>query len=774
MNLYGTSQGEATQLNAPQDDSGKLLPVGRIKDVAAARSIWTKVKQDDDKAARDRAMVHAMVNGAPPYSRSMMARTGRKDECNVNWGIAFDLFEEAKAPYIDMIQSPQQLLNVPLKNGPIQLKPQDKATAERIIATAFTNMVRGWEDFYPRCQYLVNNYLLDGLLTGYFQDTIDWRPQFVGLDNWKFPRRTRASVNEIDVCCIYQEMQLSDLYAHVANKEDATKKGWNIPVVEAAIKQASTPSNYDPSQPERVEEMMKSNDIAISVNSPVIKAVFVFVKELNGKVSQYIFTEQPTTMDSGEPDSYLFKAEAKYDSMSQAFTPFSDGVGTNGFYHSVRGYMHRLFSIVTSLNRLRCSFYDLAKFESTPRLKAENEEAINERAMLPWGPFIVMTTVEEAERQPIDFQKTLMPAIEDISNLLTSASRRHSPRLQQQDADPRMSAIEALSKISLNAQNLFYAAWSPLLRQMLKRACNPDYVKTDPGAEHVLNFIEELQGNGIDPALLQQIDFRKVTAVRAIGNGSAVARKLIYGELSVLKSEMDEEGRNFLNRETASDLVGPERADYYFPVQQGMRPPQDQTNAEFENQLMRLGQPVVTFKPNDNHAIHIGEHITFMNDVIASLPNASQQTEWTALVNALVEAHTHAVRDHMAALPATAPELNGFKKELKRIGELVYNATKHLQNLEAQAAQGQNGNGAPSDQPGGESTAGIQTPGGSIPDTLFRKIVESNALSDKLAYQKARDRQALEAARQKHQQEMEFDSEIKRRKLEEKMIDSMP
>ena len=767
MNLYHTTRGQDSILSAPVDDSGNLKEEGRIKDVAAARSFWVKIKNDDDKAARDRSMVHAMVNGAAPYSRAVMAKTGRKDECNTNWGIAFDLFEEAKAPYVDMTQSVQMLVRTPLKNGPIELDQQQKCDIERIIAEEFTVMVRGWEDFIPRFQFLANQYILDGLLTGHFTDTICWKPQFVGLDCWKMPRRTRASVNEIEACCIYVECPVHELYAKVRHRDAAKSRGWNCDLTMDAIKAASPKDSIDSTQPERFEEMLKANDIAVSESSSSVKLVYLFVRELNGKISHYAFTEE--SVPSQNDDDFLFSAVGKYSRMSEAFSPFSDGVGTNGFYHSIRGYMHRLFSIIMNVNRLRCSFYDLAKFESTPRLAAESEDQLNERAIIPWGPFMVfMGTMKEAERQPIDFQKTLIPALEDVSSLLTSASRRHSPRMQE-DVDPKMAAIEALSKISINAQNLFYACWTPLLREMLRRACSPDYLETDDGWEEVKAFREALVDRGVDPIILSQIDYRKVEAVRAIGNGSAVARKLIYGELSALKWEMDEEGRNYFNREASMDLAGFQRADHYFPREQGMRPPQDYTNAETENVLMRLGQPPAAFRPNDNHVVHIESHVSMMNQIIEELPNANQQEQWTSLVKTLVTAHEHSIKDHMAALPPNSEDAPRLKKELTRLGEIVYNTTKHLQQLEADSARQAEEEQQQAQAAGGGApdTAGIQTPGGSVPDTLFRQIVTSQTLNEKLAGQRAKDLQSLDHAERKFKQEMAFDEERKRRKIQE-------
>jgi len=770
MNLYHTSGGQNSILSPPVDDSGNLKEDGRIKDVAAARSFWVRLKNDDDKASRDRSMVHAMVNGAAPYSRAVMAKTGRKDECNTNWGIAFDLFEEAKAPYVDMTQSVQMLLRTPLKNLPIELDPQQKCDVERIIAEEFTVMVRGWEDFIPRFQFLANQFILDGILTGHFTDTICWKPQFVGLDCWKLPRRTRASVNEIEACCIYVECPIHELYAKIRHRDAAKSRGWNCDLAMDAIKQAGPKDSIDYADAERFEEMLKANDIAVSESSSCVKLVYMFVRELNGTVSHHAFTEDP--VQSEFTDDFLFTSVGKYSRMSQAFSPFSDGVGTNGFYHSIRGYMHRLFSIIMNVNRLRCSFYDLAKFESTPRLAAESEDQLNERAIIPWGPFMVfMGTMKEAERQPIDFEKTLIPAIEDVSSLLTSASRRHSPRMQE-DVDPKMAAIEALSKISINAQNLFYACWTPLLREMLRRACSPDYLETDDGWEEVAAFRDALTDKGVDLNILAQIDYRKVEAVRAIGNGSAVARKLIYGELSGLKWEMDVEGRNYFNREASMDLAGFQRADHYFPRTQDQRPPQDFTNAEFENQLMELQKPVKTFRPNDNHVVHLDSHIELMNATINELPNASQQEQWTNLVTTLTIAHEHSIKDHMAALPPNSNDAPRLKKELTRIGEIIYNADKHLQKLEADKAKEQTqaqeqqsaAPGAPGQAP---DTAGVQTPGGSVPDTLFRQIVTSQTLNEKLAGQRAKDLQSLDHAERKFKQEMAFDEERKRRKIQE-------
>src|SRR5437762_1169298 len=83
-------------------DGERIIMSGRYKDVQSANTGFQSMWRADLESCRNRALMDALFNNAPPYDAGDQYIQGRGDECNVNWGWGDYKLREAFAPYPDL------------------------------------------------------------------------------------------------------------------------------------------------------------------------------------------------------------------------------------------------------------------------------------------------------------------------------------------------------------------------------------------------------------------------------------------------------------------------------------------------------------------------------------------------------------------------------------------------------------------------------------------------------------------------------------------------
>lgn len=146
-------------------------PRNRIKDSKSLHEIYKKLKDADDKSARNRAEIQAMFDGVPPYSDSDLVASGQAYRCNVNFDEASSILESATAGYIDLIHSVEHLLTLKTEYG----DSNRRAEYNDILANELTRAIRSWPQFHFNYQLLVQNFVAHGVGIAYWEDDIDWR-----------------------------------------------------------------------------------------------------------------------------------------------------------------------------------------------------------------------------------------------------------------------------------------------------------------------------------------------------------------------------------------------------------------------------------------------------------------------------------------------------------------------------------------------------------------------------------------------------------------------
>jgi len=724
----------------------KLIQRGRLKSAAELTTLHLTLHNEDLYASQKRAMVQASAGGDAPKDQARLTRAGLAGVCNINWGALGQALEEAQSPFWRLLEALDTFITTPLKQDFLDVKM--RSVIEPILAECFTKMLVKWPSFRPRWSQLVNLFVSEGVGFTLHSDPYSWKWMVKGLDDLKFPRSTPADVEYLDVITCQDYARPDELMAVVRSEDEGEeaynavfspalavestivtekpemgeftevemteddividekpataqspefgfKRYWNKAAVIQAIKETSGSSGLDTNDPEAIARAWKGNDVSLGVTANTVRVIHGYIKELDGTVSHYV------SRFDGQGD-FLYKCEGKFADISELLTSFSEGVGTTGNFHSIRGLGYKLFSSTTGSNKLTNKLLDNAMFAATPHISTDNEDLNVEKALVPMGPYMMMASgLNFQQTYHNDVTGNLAPALQVINSIVQARAAASSPVLSAQTDRTRKTAtqvdVEAEMQGSMQSSSfsLFMASWEKLLINTFKRVCRPDYLPTDPGGVEVHKFYRrlliQLQPLGVTEVdqvveILQNVDFDAMEVNSGIGKGSASERRAVVTALNQsLGGQLDPEGQRFLNRLTAASYAGYQIANQLVPDEPGLRPPVDAQVAQMENSLMSLGQPPA-FEPNQDHFVHLEKHTEFLNtinegfgeQIKALKPGTDGGDLLRETIDKMEPVWLHCNEEHMPMLSDMNPAKPMFKENLQQLGEFIKNSRKHL------------------------------------------------------------------------------------------------
>lgn len=658
-------------------------PKERLKSPSVLRGIYTRLKEEDELNAHNRALAQGLLDGDPPYDCS--ETEDQPDMTNINWQGAEETLEKAKTPYYKLINGSDDLLSVKTRFGPADAR----AEWETIMSNKISDMIREWADFSYQMDLLTNKHVWEGIGILHWPTPIDWRASCGGLGQFYFARQSVPSEARQEIVCVYEEYTVTRLYDYIKDPEKAKRNGWDVDAVRYAIREASSD---DPlwDDWEKLMKEVKNNDFSTGSKTPKVYIVHGFVQEFGGKVGHYMTTVTQCSKE-GEEDNFLFKKAEVYASMSEAMVFFPYSMGTNNTIHGIRGLGYKIFPIEQQRNRSACRLIDKGMEGSATFLESESETELSNIGLQYIGNRAVLTPgVKLLSPQLPDLQRSVMPALELMDQLRSKRTAGYTSDNVFQ-GDQRKTKAEVVAHLeqsaSLNdaSMDFFYMPLRRYYQQTVRRITNRNYTKKDPGYDAIEDLLRELDEAGVPREAFYQINIKKVREVRVIGGGSAAAKSVALERLSALYPRMDDVGKNNYNRDVAVDIVGQANASRYFPPNQEFRTTDDTQIAILQNFAL-IAQQEVPVLSSDMHLAHAREHIKPLVDMYqqaeaGQMDLAQAATQYIRLYQHTVE-HVEAIEGDEASIE----EANAMRQMLQRIGEVISNGAKEAQ-AQAQEAE---------------------------------------------------------------------------------------
>jgi len=661
-------------------DKGKPVET-RLKDVKSAISIFKTLFKADEKSAVNRARIDAMFDGAAPYNQGSLATSGQPLKTNLNFGEAQRLLDISLSAYVDLYSSLERLVEVEGTMG----EKSEITPLEDIVEEELTHLLRSWPEFHSAYLRLCTTFIKHGVSIAYFDTPDDWKFRVGGFTDILIPRQTPASEACIDVAIGRRQYLLHELYGFIKNPEAAAKVGWNVDEVKRVIKKnASTKGrgtgSMNDQDYEAIQAEFKNNDIYTGIQNPSVSVLHFWVKEMDGSVSHYISCEEM-------PEDFMYKKVSRYESAEQAYVMFTYGVGSNGTYHSIRGLGQRIFAHIQTSNRLRCQQIDGAMLSSAVMIQPENQRSLDELQFTYYGAYAVMSpNVRIVEKAIPNLGTAVQPALQDLTNQLqlntdtvsTYGPNQSSPYRNQMQVSADIDVTTRLSGASLN---LFYASWTRLLREVVRRV-----VTTKKRDKAVKDFYTRCMKRGVPEQFITSLDVNRTKAVRSIGNGSYANRMLALRELQGISGQFDDVGRRNLTRDIVSTRVGHDLADRYVPADVEKRPTIDIKIAMFENQQLQDGNNVPVI-PSELHGTHLEVHVPVLQQLIEAIDSGQADPMQVLPMIQSFYQHISETAQYAAGDPALEGLVGQTRQVLQYAEEAINNTMKAVEKMQRDQAQ---------------------------------------------------------------------------------------
>jgi len=661
-------------------DKGKPVET-RLKDVKSAISIFKTLFKADEKSAVNRARIDAMFDGAAPYNQGSLATSGQPLKTNLNFGEAQRLLDISLSAYVDLYSSLERLVEVEGTMG----EKSEITPLEDIVEEELTHLLRSWPEFHSAYLRLCTTFIKHGVSIAYFDTPDDWKFRVGGFTDILIPRQTPASEACIDVAIGRRQYLLHELYGFIKNPEAAAKVGWNVDEVKRVIKKnASTKGrgtgSMNDQDYEAIQAEIKNNDSYTGIQNPSVSVLHFWVKEMDGSVSHYISCEEM-------PEDFMYKKVSRYESAEQAYVMFTYGVGSNGTYHSIRGLGQRIFAHIQTSNRLRCQQIDGAMLSSAVMIQPENQRSLDELQFTYYGAYAVMSpNVRIVEKAIPNLGTAVQPALQDLTNQLqlntdtvsTYGPNQSSPYRNQMQVSADIDVTTRLSGASLN---LFYASWTRLLREVVRRV-----VTTKKRDKAVKDFYTRCMKRGVPEQFITSLDVNRTKAVRSIGNGSYANRMLALRELQGISGQFDDVGRRNLTRDIVSTRVGHDLADRYVPADVEKRPTIDIKIAMFENQQLQDGNNVPVI-PSELHGTHLEVHVPVLQQLIEAIDSGQADPMQVLPMIQSFYQHISETAQYAAGDPALEGLVGQTRQVLQYAEEAINNTMKAVEKMQRDQAQ---------------------------------------------------------------------------------------
>lgn len=653
---------------------------------------------DDQPGSINRGLVRATVDGQPPYDRGEIARNGQLQRCNINWLTARSALNNARALYVDLVNSVPILIQ-PNFNGDID--PADAQEWGAVIAEGFTRLIRNWPQWPFQLDQLIDQFVGYGVGFACHESMRDWRWISLGLGDVLFPRSTKADEEHVEIVMMRRAYFPYELIDAVRDKKVAADKGWNIEgVIDAVMYKAQGNDPRIGNDYEQLEREMFESTFYYSYASKIdmIWTDHLYTRESDGTYTHQITLTEKVTDDKGNPKAnqpgFLFEKISEFDNISDFFTIFPNG-GGNGDIHGQRGILFDIFPQTQAINQIQCEMVDNVRLSCSMLLQCGSEEALSDLGMIDLGPFKVLPPkVNLVETQLNAPTQDALSTLGYLTNQQSSNTGQYSP-MSTNDAigeaqtgqQGRMVAANQ-NILSQSQANVFYAKLTHLMNRVFRRAARDDWQAGEPGGREALAFQKWLYSRGV-PLPTEELNVlgsvSDVEVVRAIGYGSPANRMSVQSQLATLAGSMSPEAQNEYARYTVTALTDTRMANLLFP-RMSTKPSevQDQTIAGLENGLLRLGQQVAV---SGNNLIHATSHTAAIVQMMQEALQGKVQPQ--AIVTFLQPAIQH-TQQHVELLAKDninqkkAPE---FTPILTQANALMQKAMSIQQRNDAQSAK---------------------------------------------------------------------------------------
>ena len=645
-----------------------------------------KLIENDAGRATTRNKVSGMIAGNAPFSQKKQRAAGQGQRCNTNFDEARSIIKSRNASLYELFFDSRYYIEARLIDG--QSYHGHAYLWENMMKEEITRLLNSWPEHLFEMMSAIDSMHKWGSGFLCWTNSVDWKPTAFNTGDILFPQNTKASVGYIDSFAMLDEMSVPDLTQMLS--EAGADSGWQTANVEKAIKSAveKTSSNYDSHNWEELQRDIENSSLGYEdelIGS--IKVAHMFVEESDGMISHYIVQR------GKDCSGFLYKKNDAYDAFEQIVTPLVCDIG-NGYYHSLKGIGHRIYSAVLVNNRFLCKIVDGA-MDSTAMVLGFRDGTSRKSRSLRIGNEILLppgASIEQSQIQRnLQSVTNVYSMINQVNQSNVGIQRPGISTLAHDDKaqhTARGESIAAMKEAKLESMdvNLYYSQMDSFYEQLVTRI-----FKSEEG--DAVGFKARLLSRGMPEELMNPYLWT-FKSPRLIGSGSQVMKHLITSELLSIAPHLPEMGQRELIADYLEARVAPENVRRYLPTfDMDSMPTSSHQIAQLENNDLKQGQNCLVGMDNW-HVTHCKVHLSFFTSFAQQVIQQQDPASLGPAMNAFQVAIDHmgihlnylqGDKLHASELPA----LLGQYKELLAQVQVIDKANQSFMKQQEQMAQEQ-------------------------------------------------------------------------------------
>lgn len=669
-------------------ESGKP-PETRLGDALETLSVVEQLVEANEKRSATDAEVKGMMDGNPPFVQAELDAAAQSWRCNRNWRIGEAFLNIGLSVYWDIHNeaSPHAQCMTEWSESNDQNQEWSGVITEEFERlnkrdTSLNNMFRD-------SQHDMVLYRMGPVM---WEDAFDYRAKPVRCANLLTLDGAPSDINGHKIDVVRSTYTADDLYSFIRNPKAAERAGWDVGFARKVLKNALPVTDYPNKRRswEAYQQMMRNNDIYVSMQSEAIPVAHVFCREFvkegdsEGRISHFMVVE-------GSPSAeYLFQRIGRYANWRQVLCPFYYDTG-DGSHHSVKGLGIKAYGFLETINRLMCHEVDMSFIGSGMNFQFKSSADKELMQLLQIGPVNFWPEGVNLLPQVNTGQLLVAPTATRRSLLGTVSSNLSQYREgidQERTGNPATAReIDWRSNnqnfIKQSSVSYYFDQLDDFYAERFRRAANPNLTETNPGGRDALEFQGRCRKRGVPKEALAKID--SVTATRTIGAGSADARLQTLMRLLARLPLYNETGRQRILEDLTAADVGHSLMRRYIPEVKSSAAIQFQeSQAQDKVALLRLNIiPKVT--SDQNPMVYAS---TFLQAAAESLAGLQQGQGNPMEVTVFVDNCGRAAAIHIERLKGDKTREQEYEGLLEQLTELGRQNDELKKLIEQQMQQG--------------------------------------------------------------------------------------
>ena len=314
-----------------------------FKDAQQAHSAYRRLKQQNVERNRKNQLIQKKLNNEPPYQPKKLESMGQNWRSNRPTGFLSTMVSRIQPPFKEVIE---QAATLTFSRYPIDSIDADYKT--KTFREAITKCIRGWAGFDDLVAQTVHENTTFGFCGWCWDDTRDWKPDFLRQDYTFFSIETPMVSNATPIWARKRRYQIAELMPILENEEMSILAGWHIKnlikAINNAIPAGRTLDADDDAR--RYEDWIREGSYGASYENDAkyVELGEILVKEPHGKISRYLF-------DDKSGDEICTQVD-RYNQMSETLALFAVEIGSGNLMSS-RGAGRDLYNTHVAVDKAR-------------------------------------------------------------------------------------------------------------------------------------------------------------------------------------------------------------------------------------------------------------------------------------------------------------------------------------------------------------------------------------------------------------------------------------